>query len=237
MEVKNDLPPVGLVEGASAARRKIAVFADSPVGGPIDPQSRSAARAAARTLEKLGHHVEEIAPPFDAGVLLDFGVLWSAGAAEVVGKWEKQAGRTATYDDFEPFTLALTAEFGKVKDQFSAVLARLRSFEAIYEAKFSDYDVLLSPTLGAPPPEIGYLSTAYRYETVAQRLSDYVCFTPYMNISGAPAISLPLGMSKQKLPIGVQLAAAKGQERTLLELAYELEAASPWSNRTPPLFA
>jgi amidase len=104
----------------------------------------------------------------------------------------------------------------------------LKQFSNHYENVFSNYDILLSPTLAHAPPKIGYLGPEISFETHFDRLRQYVGFTPLQNIAGAPAISLPMGFSQQGLPIGAQFAAAYGREKRLLELAFEIEAARPW---------
>jgi len=87
----------------------------------------------------------------------------------------------------------------------------------------------MSPTLSTPPPELGYLSTEIDPAISIDRLKKFFPFTPYQNISGAPAISLPMGMSQKGLPIGVQFAAAYGLDKLLLELAFEIEEAQPFA--------
>ena len=91
-----------------------------------------------------------------------------------------------------------------------------------------DYDVLMNPTVTMPPPEHGYIGPEVPFDTSLERLKWFIPFTPVQNVSGGPAISLPLGRSSEGLPIGVQFAASLGRERTLLELGLELEAAAPW---------
>ena len=85
----------------------------------------------------------------------------------------------------------------------------------------------MSPTNGTAPPKIGFMGPNQNFEVAVDRLKKHSAFTVYQNISGAPAISLPLGMSENGLPVGVQYASAFGQEKTLLELAFELEEAQP----------
>ena len=97
-----------------------------------------------------------------------------------------------------------------------------------YAALFERYDVLLTPTLATPPPALGYLGPQVPFETALERLENYLAFTPFQNIAGAPAISLPLGRSSGHLPIGVQFAGAVGDERRLLALALQLEETAPW---------
>ena len=88
--------------------------------------------------------------------------------------------------------------------------------------------VVLSPVLAHTTPEIGYLSPLQSFDELFEKLRNYVSFTPLNNASGGPAISLPLGESSRGLPIGVHLSANHGDEATLLELAYEIEQATPW---------
>jgi len=104
----------------------------------------------------------------------------------------------------------------------------LRRFAHRYARGFEDYDVLVNPTVGMPPPEHGYIGPDVPFETALERLKWFIPFSPVQNVSGGPAISLPLARSSGGLPIGVQLASSMGTDRTLLELAIELEAAAPW---------
>jgi amidase len=95
-----------------------------------------------------------------------------------------------------------------------------------------DYDLVLSPVLGHVTPVLGYLSPELPFPELFQRLTEFVNFTPINNANGSPAIALPMGAATNDLPIGVQFSAAHGDERTLLEIAYELEQANPWRRIT-----
>ena len=109
-------------------------------------------------------------------------------------------------------------------------LARLRLVAPASERLFpAAADLILTPTLAHTTPRIGYLSGDLDFETHFGRLPSYVGFTPLHNVSGQPAISLPLGQTDDGRPIGVMLSARRGQERLLLELAFELEAAAPFA--------
>ena len=233
MEVDSDLPQIGLVEGPANQRRNIAFFTQSPVGGNVDPEVVAATEEAARKLEDNGHVVTEIDAPFDAGVLQDFTVYWGAGAAKAVSDWEEVAGRIASYDDFEPWTYGVIDYYEARRHTLDDVIGRLSTFESIYARALRDYDMLLSPTLAAPPPAIGYLAPSHGFPLLLERLSELICYTQFMNISGAPAMSLPTAMSASGLPIGVQVAAKSGDERIILEAAYELESELPWRDRKP----
>jgi amidase len=105
---------------------------------------------------------------------------------------------------------------------------RLRREGRRYEAQFSNLDVLLSPVVAHPAPRIGELAPDQPFDELLGKLIDYVAFTPVNNIAGGPAIAAPHGLMAGGLPGSVQLAARRGGERTLLELAYELEAARPF---------
>jgi amidase len=101
---------------------------------------------------------------------------------------------------------------------------------------FDEADVYLTPVLGRPPVPLGEFSPALGLAAF-ETLPDYVGYTPLQNIAGAPALSLPLGWSAGGLPIGAHFSAPRGHERRLLELAYELEQAQPWTARLPPVNA
>jgi amidase len=92
---------------------------------------------------------------------------------------------------------------------------------------FATYDAALTPTVADESPRVGYLDPT-DYQQVLERLSSWVAFTPMQNVTGEPAISLPLAQSAAGLPVGMMLSTAIGAEARLLELAYELEEARPW---------
>ena len=94
---------------------------------------------------------------------------------------------------------------------------------------FDEYDILLSLTASDSAPKLGYLNTEIDFDIAFERLKQFIPFTAYQNLAGAPAISLPLGHCKNGLPVGIQFAASYGQEKRLIELALELEEAKPWS--------
>ena len=235
MEVESELPKVGLVEGPAENRKKIAFYTNSPVGVDVDPEVVAAAEKTAKLLEELGHEVTQTTSPFDAGALQDFTMYWGAGAAKAVENWEAATGRTAGYSDFEPWTYGVIDHYEARRHTLEDIVARLRTFERDYIRFFSGPDLLLSPTIAAPPPLIGHIEPSKAFPLVFERVTEIVGFTQYMNIAGAPAISLPAAMSESGLPIGVQLAAAPGNERAILEVAYELEEAAPWAGRVPKL--
>jgi amidase len=212
---------------------RIGVFADAPSGTAVDPEVRAAVAGAARACATIGHHVEEIACPFDGQVNDDFIALWGylAWAQVRTARWFFHRGFDPT--KFEPLTDGLARWFARDWTSRLSAILRLRGFSRTYSRVMERYDVLLSPTVSQPAPRLGYLGTDVPFETAFERLRTYAQFTPIQNAAGAPAISLPLGRAASGMPIGVQFAAAQNRERTLLELAEALETACPWPVLAP----
>jgi amidase len=133
----------------------------------------------------------------------------------------------------DPWTTGLSEFFLSKKARGAQAAWRLMTRQRTFLDLFQRFDVLVSPTLGVPPPPIGHLSPALDFETKLARLRAFVPFTPTYNVTGAPAISLPLARADSGLPIGVMFGAARGNDRTLLELATQLEEARPWPRMAP----
>jgi len=228
--------PAGVVSGPSTQRLRIALDIPNALGHEPDAEVRTAVESAAELCRSLGHTVSEGRPQVDGPQFsADFILLWAAGAAEVVQLVQSQAGADAPLDQLlEPLTLEL-AEHSRTQGMpaLEAAIGRLRAVEAAYAAFFeTTADIYLTPVLAKPPVALGTIDGA-KGMAAFNTLSDYVGYTPLQNIAGAPAMSVPLGWSSGGLPIGVHFSAAKGQERRLLELAYELERAQPWADRKP----
>jgi amidase len=225
-----NLPAIGQVSGPSAARLRVALVTKAPHGLAMDPEVAEQTVAVAGLLDRLGHGVETIEPPVDERFGPDFLRYWQllasglqhAGAAIVGPGFD----RTRT----EAFTQYLSSRVAVDLPLLPGSLRRLRRLAHRHESVFASYDLVLSPVLAQPPPEVGDLGPSVDPRTQLLRLVQWTTFTPLQNISGSPAISLPLGWSRRGLPIGVQLAAPFGHERRLLEMAYELEQAV---GRTP----
>ncbi len=230
------LAPVGLVAGPSNRRLRIAMFTAGATGRPVDPEVVAATEAAARLCEDLGHAVDSFSIPFDKDIEDAFLLYWAAMAHAIVATWEGVTKLKRNGLAFEPLTLGLVDHFEARRDKLPAAIARLQAARPEFDAMFASADVLLSPVLAAPPVKLGWLDVRVDFEEALERLLNYAQFTGLYNIVGAPAISLPLAMSKAGLPIGVMFGAKAGDERTLLELSYELEQAAPWSGRKPPRF-
>lgn len=231
------LPPVGHVTGPSERRLRIAFDTSNLFGDAPHPEVEIALQRAAKTVADLGHLVEEVRPNIDGAAFVHhFITIWASFPVEPLAAAEA-AGLDPT-SVLEPWTLDLAAEFARrgpdavvaARDNFAAMSRVLAAF-------FERYDVLMTPVLKAPPVRIGEQAPTLNYDDLYARVTDWVSYTPLHNAAGTPAMSVPLGMSRDGLPIGVQFAAAVGAERTLFELAYELEAAAPWARRQPPIHA
>lgn len=233
---ESGLPPVGLVTGPNKRRLRVGLFLTRADGLPVDPEVVDATRKAALVCEGLGHAVEEVALPFAPGLSEAFLLYWAKNAEVAVARWEAVTKQKRNGLAFEPFTLGLIDSYEARRGDLDAAIARLQAADAEFETMFAKADVLLSPVVAAPPPEIGYLGAELPYEEHLKRVVGVAPFTGLYNIVGAPAMSLPLSTSAKGLPIGAMFGARKGDERTLLELAFELEVAAPWSGRKPKVF-
>jgi amidase len=210
----------------------------------VDPECAAAAEGAAKTLESLGHTVELASPAAldEAELVGTFLTVVAANALGLVEELGVIAGRPATPDDVEPGTWAL-AEAGRAitalqyRQTLSAAHAWSRRVLGWWHAE-SPYDVLLTPTLAALPPELGMLNPVDGDPGTATILqTPYAAFAAAFNVTGQPAMSVPLATSDGGLPIGVQLVGAAYREDVLLALAGQLERAAPWADRRPQVFA
>jgi amidase len=223
------LPEIGRVEGPGNKRLRIGLLIDPVTGDRTDAPTRAAVEEAAALLDSMGHRVEPIPMPLSAAFVEDFGLYW----AMLAYLFEK-AGRKAIDPSFDPsqldgLTRGLSARFKSRFYRAPQAIYRLRRTARECALVFEDVDVVLSPTLTHTTPLLGHISPTVDFDQLFARLLRYVGFTPWANASGGPALSLPLGISAQHLPLSVQLFAGLGQERTLLELAYEIEQARPWA--------
>ena len=221
----------------------------------------AAADDAARLLTNLGHHVEPADLDIDGDEFArDFFLIVCVEVAALIARAEKTIGRRARLRDFQTSTM-LTATIGRQQKALAMTLARER-MDAIARkvaAFYERFDMVLSPTLGLPPPLIGALhpqgSEARLHDAVVKyklgfllrlpgvvdqsvrRVFSFIPFTPLENVTGQPAMSVPLSWNAAGLPIGVQLAGRFGDEATLFRVASQLEAARSWSDQRPPALA
>ncbi len=222
------LPAIGHVVAPGRQRLRIAVASHGLSGIPLHAEAHAAIDRAAAICSELGHHVEQVPPPFGPGVARDFLRYWSLLALTL-----KRFGGRMLSPDFDGsktggFTNGLAAMGRRAMPGIPPALRRLRALAVSADPVPTGYDLVLGPVLGHAPPTLDWFSPDVPFRTHLLRLLRFVTSTPLDNITGAPAISLPLTRTVDGLPIGVQFAARVGREATLLELAYELEQAAPW---------
>lgn len=223
------LPPVGLVQGPSADRLRIGVSCQLPDGEQAHPDCVAGVAKVADLCASLGHQVDDMVSPLTPQRADDFLLYWGMLAAGLQWGGRFSVGHGFDSNKLEPLTGQLAQHFLRNLHKFPTAMWRLKRGLATHSKLTRGYDLVLSPTLGQPPPELGWLKPDLPFEVALPRLRQFAAFTPADNVCGTPAISLPLAQSSQGLPIGIQFSAKPGQERRLLELAFELEQAAPWS--------
>ncbi|MCU1692147.1 MAG: Amidase [Frankiales bacterium] len=199
-------------------------------GADVHPHVVEAYDAASALLEELGHEVVDVPPPFGPELLPHFRVLWSVSAATApvdpsqehrlrpLTRWLRELGRSWSAVDFAAATSALQG-------------AARRGIAAT-----AGFDVLLTPTLAQPPVPVGWFTDGVGPEEEFDRMTRWTPFTAILNMTGQPAVNVPLHVSPDGLPIGVQLVGRPADELTLLRLSAQLEQARPWRDRHPALW-
>ena len=228
-----NLPEIGVVTTPIRRRLRMAVVLSSIRDLPVSADTVAAVSAAAALCERLGHHVETIDAPVPASFGPDFLHYWELLAFTLQHGGRLLYGQRFDPRRTEPLTRGLAAMAARAATMVPGSLRRLRRLARDHEHVFPRYDVVLSPVLGHEPPPLGHLGPDVDVPTHLARLLRFTSFTPVQNVSGSPAVSLPLGRSRHGLPIGVHISAPFGHERRLLELALELEQAAPWPTLGP----
>ncbi|MGV0992668.1 MAG: amidase [Mycobacterium sp.] len=222
------LQPIGAVTGPGPDRLRIAVVTRSVIRDS-SPAVRDLTLQTAALLEDLGHRVDYLDHnPIPERFVDDFLLYWAALAMALVRTGQRSFGKSFDRDRLDNLTLGLAKHAGRNLHRLPLAITRLRRLRRVTDRLYRDYDVLLTPTLAEETPLIGYLDPTADYQQIIERLIDWVAFTPLQNTTGEPAISLPMAQSGNGMPVGMMFGAPLGQERRLLELAYELEAARPW---------
>ncbi len=222
------LRPIGDVTRPGPTRLRVAVVTDG-IGRSATPEVEELTLKTASLLEELGHQVTPIANPLPASLADDFLLYWSMLALVTIRTGKRSFGRSWDPGRLDNLTHGLAAHSARHAHRMPGAIRRLRRTTRFSRDFFGDHDVLLTPTLATETPLIGHFAPTHDYDTIMERLLDWVAFTPLQNATGDPAISLPLTTTTSGLPQGMMLGAAVGREDTLLELAYELEEAAPWA--------
>lgn len=230
--------PFATEVGADPGKLRIGLATTAP-DATIHPECVAAVESAGALLEGLGHHVEitQPAPLGDPEFSTNFVTILAASTVADFAKWSEAIGRPLTSDDVEPDNW-LFREMGAATsaEAYLAAVHWTHAWQRRLAGWWADdgFDILVTPTLATPPPEIGWLSDP---ELGGLRLTEIMLFTAQFNVSGQPAVSLPLHQSADGLPVGVQFVGAYAREDVLIRLAAQLEAAAPWADRVPPTWA
>ena len=223
--------------GREPGRLKIALVSRSLTGATLDPAVAKVLDDTVQLLLGLGHEIDELELPVDAREL--FGAHGTVGAAALlstVREREEVLGRELLADELEQVTQRVLANGQRVSGV--ELYDARRSFETISESMerpFERFDLILSPVTANLPPKLGELRLSQPWEDYAQKAMGSASFTVLANVSGQPAISLPLGWSDNGLPVGMMFTARLGGEELLLRIAAQLEQARPWTARRPKL--
>ncbi|SHQ79771.1 6-aminohexanoate-cyclic-dimer hydrolase [Mycobacteroides abscessus subsp. abscessus] len=243
--------------GRDPGRLRIGVRVPTVITPNPDPAAVAAVETAIRLLTHLGHEVEEVSAPYDDGQLArDFLLTWFVHAAYEVDYTKRLTG--AGDEGFERDTL-LIAALGRTTSgpEYVAAVERRHDYVRELATFFGDYDLLLTPTLAKAPPRIGEFNLpaplaavsdlllrtktarVLKYANIVDSMINdnlgWVPYTQLANLTGRPAISLPLYQTPKGLPLGVQFVAPLGGESLLIRLAAQLEATEPWAHRRPTL--
>ena len=212
-------------------RLRIGRFATPAVpGAEVDPEVLAAYESASELLAGLGHEVEDVEPPFGPELVDPFTVIWAAMATLYpvppdreelllpLTRWLREQGMRQTTPEYLGACTAL-------QWAMRAAMPRM-----------DVYDAVLTPTVTLPPRPVGYFTEGGDPAEEFARISRFACFTPAFNVTGQPAVNLPLHWTAEGLPIGVMLAGRIGGEGTLISLSAQLEAARPWNGRRPEIW-
>ncbi len=226
--------------GAHPGRLRIGFTTEPVTDVKVHPDCVSAVLDAARLCTDLGHDVEEIKVNLPGQTLMrSFTAVWSALAAWSVDGMALVRGIKPGREQLEPLTWALVerARERSSADYLMALTAMQRAAREI--CRFCmDFDVLLTPTLAQPPPPLGHFSGPPDNPWQAlYRAAEFIPFTPLCNMTGQPAMSVPLYWNSDNLPIGSQFIGRFGDEATLFRLAAQLEKARPWADKRPSVCA
>jgi len=231
--------------GRDAGRLKIGFLSRIPDGWNEDtdlhPDCLTAVQDAARLCEALGHDLEEAVPAklSHPNIPVAFGSIFSCFVGHIIAYWKRELGKEIGRNELETITWdSYQAGLKRTGADYLMAVEEIQRFSRKIARWFHEgqYDLLLSPTMRIPPPALG----AFQAEPDAPRrwlqvALSMVAFTRTQNITGQPAMSVPLYWNEDDIPIGVQFAGRFGDEAALFRLAAQLEQARPWADRIPPI--
>jgi amidase len=208
-------------------RLRVAVTSTPPTDVPVDAECVQAVTAAAELLAELGHDVRDETPPWrEPDLFHTFIAVWQVGPA--LHPVDESLLTPLNRGLVESARRSTAADYGRAVASLQMLARRIVSF-------WKDADVVLTPTLALPPVPIGWQDAVEGPFEQLLRNTEFTPFTAVANLTGLPAMSLPLHLSGAGLPIGVQAIGPPAGDALLLQLAAEVEAARPWAERRPPI--
>jgi len=219
---------------------RIAFTTDSPNGVSVHNECKAAATKAAELCVELGHQVEDASFKFDMPAMLwAFRVIIASNIHNVIKARLEELGRELQADDLEQITRLRAEEYHRFSGaDYAAATQLLHGIGRQMGLFFEKYDILLTPTAASPPMALGVIDMGSDdLVTFDDALFGHAPFTAHFNVSGNPAISLPLHWSEDGLPVGVHFGGRYGEDATILRLASQIEKAMPWQDKRPPVVA
>ena len=225
-----EFPPVGNFSESFPEKLKIAVLTENCLGEDSSAELVQATHGVAKLCDSLGHKVEMISNPFYRKFDEDFWLLWAHFAFLIRYSVGKELNSKFDHTQLEQWPKYLIALHWRNIHKVPLAFWRLRRFVSQYEVFMQNFDILLTPTLGTTVPKLGFFGPEVSGRKHWERINDFLPFTKYQNISGAPAITLPCGTDSKGLPIGIQFASSLGEDRLLLKLSLQVERNSNWKS-------
>lgn len=229
--------PRPVIDGPRRGSLRIALVVNNLWGEPPHRDVENVLMKTAHLCEALGHDVDSVPSLADGpDILTSFRTIWGFMAKDSLppASPDDEGGRPE--DRFEPWTIELASWSDAIKvEDVEALYRQVGKAAAALDACFREYDVILSPVLSRPALPLGALAPTRPFDEMMDLMFDYVSYTPLHNITGHPAISLPLFEGPDGTPVGAMFAGPRGGEDGLLRLAYQLEEAQPWRDRWPEI--
>lgn len=219
---------------------KIAIATQAMIPVQIAEECVTAVENTARLCQDLGHEIIHAQPQYNPEPLAKaFATIVSANASATIERYSVKIGRQPRPGEIEPLDQKVLQQNKTLKaSDYALALFAIHRIARDIAKFFQEYDILITPTTATPPVKIGHLQANnhdFNYEELAKRFTEFGPFTSVWNMTGQPAMNVPLHWTKENIPIGVQFIGRFGDEELLLQLAAQLEQAKPWRDRRPEL--
>lgn len=223
------LPSLAHHQANPNRRLRIGVITKGPDSVQCGCSALAAVNQTRQLLEDMGHTTEEFRYPVSNKFIFDFVLYWSFLAFSLGQLGSITLERPYSRKKIEPFTRDLSKHFVRNSHRFPFAVRNLKKIGETLRQVTAQYDFILSPTIGHEPPKLNYISPDQSFDDLYERLKRFVPYTVPQNISGLPSMNIPIGFSPSGLPIGAQITAPFGRDANLIDLAYRLEQAYPFT--------